>query len=162
MINKTKCTPEYPICSNVVDYPHELINEIMDRLKDRYAEVFGNDEVVENGDKVAQRFDNVDENGNPYQYICDSEVMVHYPHSGFNMNKTSVTIVNTKRYRQGVRVETCGNTHKSCEKLSPLFKRTECRQVYHYRTLLTIDLNTNQPKMEKILLPSCCKCVILQ
>lgn len=79
----------------------------MDRQKNRYAEVFGNDVVVENGDKLAQRFDNVDEEGKPYENICDSDETVHYPRSGFNMDKKSVLIVNTKEYMQGVRVETC-------------------------------------------------------
>ncbi|XP_065087133.1 uncharacterized protein spz isoform X4 [Ochlerotatus camptorhynchus] len=160
--NKTECTPEYPICNDVTDYPNELINQIMDRQKGRYAEVFGNDVVVKNGDKLAQRFYNVDEEGNPYKYICDSEETVHYPRNGFNMDKKSVRIVNTKEYMQGVRVETCRNTHKPCEKLKPMFNKTECKQFFHYRTLLAIHPETSEPYKEKIILPSCCKCVILK
>lgn len=161
MTNK-ECTPEYPICNNVMDYPHDLINQIMDRQKDRYAEVFGDDVVVKNGDKLAQRFDNVDEEGKPYQNICDSEEMVQYPRSGFNLDKKSVRIVNTKEYKQGVRVETCRNPGKSCQKLEQMFSKTECRQFYHYRTILAINPETNEPYKEQIKLPSCCKCVILR
>ncbi|XP_065087135.1 protein spaetzle isoform X6 [Ochlerotatus camptorhynchus] len=160
-IDKTECTPEFPVCSNVFDYPHELINDIVGRQKDRYAEVFGNDVVVESGDKLVQRFDNVDEDGNAFEYICDSEERLIHPKSGFTTDNTSVMIINTKDYMQGVRIETCRRRGEPCEKLSPLFARTECKQVYHYRTLLAIDPKTNQPYKEKFKLPSCCKCVIV-
>lgn len=160
-IDKTECTPEYPICSNVFDYPDELINDIVGRHKDRYAEVFGNDVVVESGDKLVQRFDNVDENGNAFEYICDTEERLIHPKSGFNTDDKPVMIINTKDYMQGVRIETCRNRGQPCDKLSALFAKTECRQVYHFRTLLAIDPRTNQPYKENFKLPSCCKCVIV-
>lgn len=160
-IDKTECTPDYPVCNNVIDYPHELINDIVGRQKDRFAEVFGNDVVVENGDKLVQRFDNVDENGNSFEFICESEERLIHPKSGFNTDNKSIMIVNTKDYMQGVRIETCRSRGQPCEKLSPLFGKTECRQIYHYRTLLAIDPKTNQPYKEKFKLPSCCKCVIV-
>lgn len=157
-IDKTECTPELPVCNNVSDYPHELINDIVGRQKDRYAEVFGNDVVVESGDKLVQRFDN--EDGNAFEYICDSEERLIHPRSGFTTDNKSVMIINTKDYMQGVRIETCRSRGQPCDKINALFSRTECKQVYHYRTLLAIDAKTNQPYKEQFRLPSCCKCVI--
>ncbi|XP_019555363.1 uncharacterized protein LOC109424643 isoform X2 [Aedes albopictus] len=159
-IDRTECTPDYPVCSNVIDYPQELINEIVGRQKDRYAEVFGNDIVLTDGDKLVQRFD-VDENGNSFEFICESRERLIHPRSGFNADNKSIMIVNTNDYMQGVRIETCSTQGQPCEKLNPLFGKTECRQLFHYRTLLAIDPKTNQPYKEKFKLPSCCKCVII-
>ncbi|XP_062540377.1 uncharacterized protein LOC134208405 isoform X2 [Armigeres subalbatus] len=160
-IDKRECTPEYPICVNMDDYPHELINDIVDRQKERFAEVFGNDVVVENGDKLVQRFDSVDDSRNAFRYICPSEERLIHPKSGFDKDEKRVMIINTQNYMQGVRIETCLSGGKPCENLNALFSKTECRQVYHYRTLLAIDPITNQPYKEKFKLPSCCKCVIM-
>lgn len=143
-IDRTECTPDYPVCSNVIDYPQELINEIVGRQKDRYAEVFGNDIVLTDGDKLVQRFD-VDENGNSFEFICESRERLIHPRSGFNADNKSIMIVNTNDYMQGVRIETCSTQGQPCEKLNPLFGKTECRQLFHYRTLLAIDPKTNQP-----------------
>ncbi|EAT34304.1 AAEL013434-PA [Aedes aegypti] len=159
-IDRTECTPDYPVCTNVIDYPHDLINDIVGRQKERFAEVFGNDIVLNDGDKLVQRFD-VDENGNSFEFICESRERLIHPRSGFNTDNRTIMIINTKEYMQGVRIETCSSQGQPCVKLNPLFGKTECRQLYHYRTLLAIDPQTNQPYKEKFKLPSCCKCVII-
>ncbi|XP_065094224.1 protein spaetzle-like [Ochlerotatus camptorhynchus] len=151
------CSPDYPICTNVVDYPQQLVNEIIARQEYRFAEVFGDDVVMDSGDTLIKRFDTSDD-----EFICMSEEKLVHPQSGYTIKDQLVMIVNTPSYMQGVRIETCRNPGESCNKLQYLISMytTECKQLYHYRTLLAFDAVTNQPYKESFRLPSCCKCVI--
>ncbi|EDS40441.1 sptzle 1B [Culex quinquefasciatus] len=151
------CGPDFPICTNVLDYPQQLVNAIVARHEHRFAEVFGNDVVVNSGDHLDKRFDTSDD-----EFLCQSREKLVHPQSGYTMDKRLVMIVNTPSYTQGVRIETCANGGRSCHKLDHVlsFYRTECKQLYHYRTLLAIDTVTNQPYKESFRVPSCCKCVM--
>lgn len=151
------CSPDYPICTNVVDYPQKLVNDIIARQEYRFAEVFGDDVVVDNSDTLEKRFDTSDD-----EFLCPSVEKLVHPQSGYTVNDKLVMIVNTPNYMQGVRIETCSNPGKACHKLQHLISlySTECKQLYHYRTLLAFDKITKQPYKESFRLPSCCKCVI--
>uniref|UniRef100_T1D488 Putative spatzle n=1 Tax=Psorophora albipes TaxID=869069 RepID=T1D488_9DIPT len=151
----TECSPTYPICTNVNNYPDQMINNIVSRHKERFSEVFGNDVVVEDGDKLVQRFDGTD-----LDALCESVERLIHPKEGFTKDDQKIMIVNTQDYTQGVRIETCRSGGNPCDSLSKVFAKTECRQLYHYRTLLAIDPKSNQPYKEKFRLPSCCKCFI--
>lgn len=151
------CTPDYPICSNVEDYPHDKINDIVSKYKQQFAGVFGEDVVVPEGDNLVPRFDTSDD-----MPLCYSVERLIHPQEGFTKDRTKLKIVNTKEYKQGVRVELCGNPGQTCNELDGLLgqRTTECKQLYHYRTLLAVDPLTNQSYKESFKLPSCCKCVI--
>lgn len=156
-IDDTECRPEFPICTNVADYPQKLVDEIVSRHEQRFAEVFGNDVVIDSGDELHQRFDTSDD-----EFLCTSEEKLVHPQSGYTMEEKLIMIVNTPNYSQGVRIEVCRNPEQPCSKLeylTSLFK-TNCKQLYHYRTLLAINPATKQPYKESFRLPSCCKCVI--
>lgn len=155
--NSEDCSPDYPICTNVVDYPQQLVNEIIARQEYRFAEVFGDDVVIDSGDTLEKRFDTSDD-----EFICTSEEKLVHPQSGYTIKDKLVMIVNTPNYMQGVRIETCKNPGGSCHKLQHLISMytTECKQLYHYRTLLAFDAVTKQPYKESFRLPSCCKCAI--
>lgn len=151
------CSPDYPICTNVMDYPQQLVNDIIARQEYRFAEVFGDDVVVDNSDTLEKRFDTSDD-----EFLCPSVEKLVHPQSGYTVNDKLVMIVNTPNYMQGVRIETCSNPGNACHKLQHLISlyTTECKQLYHYRTLLAFDTKTKQPYKESFRLPSCCKCVI--
>ncbi|XP_062565567.1 protein spaetzle-like [Armigeres subalbatus] len=157
-IDKTEdCNPDYPICTNVIDYPQQLVNDIIARQEYRFAEVFGDDVVIDNDDTLEKRFDTSDD-----EFLCTSIEKLVHPQSGYTIHNKLVMIVNTPSYMQGVRIETCRNPGKACHKLEHLVSlySTECKQLYHYRTLLAFDALTKQPYKESFRLPSCCKCVI--
>lgn len=151
------CSPDYPICTDVEDYPQQLVNEIISRQEYRFAEVFGDDVVMDSGDTLEKRFDTSDD-----EFLCLSEEKLVHPQSGYTIEDKLVMIVNTPNYMQGVRIETCRNPGGSCYKLEYLISMytTECKQLYHYRTLLAFDAVTKLPYKESFRLPSCCKCVI--
>ncbi|XP_058822002.1 protein spaetzle-like [Topomyia yanbarensis] len=156
-IDEEECRPEFPICTNISDYPQQLVNEIIARHEQRFAEVFGNDVVVDTGDELYQRFDTSDD-----EPLCTSEERLVQPQSGYTMDKKLVMIVNTPNYTQGVKIEICHHPEEPCRKLDHLTSlfSTKCKQLYHYRTLLAINPVTKQPYKESFRLPSCCKCVI--
>ncbi|XP_065087136.1 uncharacterized protein LOC135708884 [Ochlerotatus camptorhynchus] len=129
-------------------YPTELIDEIMNQHINSFEGAFGNDMV--NGDKLNSRFDISND-----QYFCDSEETLIHPAEGFTWQNSSVRIVNTKNYKQGVRIEKCRNEGKPCKFCDG---NTVCKQLYHYRTLVAINLDARKPYRELIQLPSCCKC----
>lgn len=156
-LKKESCSPEFPICNNVDNYPHNKINDIVAKYKQQYAGVFGEDVVVPEGDALVTRFDT--SNDRP---LCYSVERLIHPQEGFTKDKINLTIVNTKEYKQGVRVELCSNPAQTCNELDGLMGqyRTECKQLYHYRTLLAVHPKTGELYKESFKLPSCCKCVI--
>uniref|UniRef100_B8RJ60 Sptzle 1B n=1 Tax=Culex tarsalis TaxID=7177 RepID=B8RJ60_CULTA len=81
---------------------------------------------------------------------------------GFTEDKRVLIVVNTQEYKLGVRVELSSNTGQICNELERLMGqyRTECKQLYHYRTLLAVHPRTGELDKESFKLPSCCKCVI--
>lgn len=151
------CNPDYPICNKVEDYPHEKINDIVAQYKQKYAGVFGEDVVVPAGDTLVTRNGFSDDTP-----LCLSVEKLIHPQRGFTKTSKNLTIVNTKEYRQGVRVEICSNPGQVCNELNGFTgnQKIECKQLYHYRTLLAIDPDTREPYKESFKLPSCCKCVI--
>lgn len=151
------CNPDYPICNKVEDYPHEKINDIVAQYKQKYAGVFGEDVVVPAGDTLVTRNGFSDDTP-----LCLSVEKLIHPQRGFTKTSKNLTIVNTKEYRQGVRVEICSNPGQVCNELNGFTgnQKIECKQLYHYRTLLAIDPETREPYKESFKLPSCCKCVI--
>uniref|UniRef100_A0A1Q3FFK0 Putative spatzle n=2 Tax=Culex tarsalis TaxID=7177 RepID=A0A1Q3FFK0_CULTA len=154
---KESCNPEFPICNNVDNYPHDKINDIVAKYKQQYAGVFGEDVVVPEGDALVTRFDTSSD-----RPLCYSVERLIHPQEGFTKDKINLTIVNTKEYKQGVRVELCSNAGQICNELEGLMGqyRTECKQLYHYRTLLAVHPKTGELYKESFKLPSCCKCVI--
>lgn len=154
---KELCTPEFPICGNVDNYPHDVVNDIVAKYKQQFAGVFGEDVVVPLGDTLVQRFDTSDDTP-----LCTSVERLIHPQEGFTKENKNIKIVNTKEYKQGVRVELCQNPKGSCNLPEGLLgmQRTECKQLYHYRTLLAVDPESGRSYKESFKLPSCCKCVI--
>lgn len=153
--NGNLCLPEHPVCTNVNNYPQQLINALVAPYAYRFAEVFGNDVVLEDSESLQPRFDTSDDD-----FLCMSDEKLVHPQSGYTMEEKLVMIVNTPNYMQGVRIEICRKPGKPCSNLEVIsMYRTECKQLYHYRTLLAIDAVTKQPYKESFRMPSCCKCV---
>lgn len=102
VLERLECSSDELICNNVTNYPEQLVDDIIAKHGLRFSEIFGNDVVITNGDKLVQRFDYPDE-----EFLCGSEERLVHPKSGKNQKNQEVMIVNTAAYIQGVRVETC-------------------------------------------------------
>lgn len=133
-------------------YPDDLINEIMTLNNATFQGVFGDDVVIPDGDALNSRSDTANA-----PFLCESEQLLIHPKEELSRNNSMVWIVNTKDYKQGVRIEKClkrqlGKPCNFCD------ADTECKQLFHYRTLVAVDKVTKKPYKEQVLLPSCCKC----
>lgn len=150
------CSSKDGLCLLVPDYPIDEVNQIMNEHVERYAALFGNDIIAPEGDKLVPRFDTSDD-----EYLCNSVEKLVHPKSYFENGQNSL-IVNTDKFKQGVRIETCAGVDLPCNKIEGLssLKTTACKQVYHYRTLVSIDFNSKKPVNIPVRIPSCCKCVI--
>lgn len=139
------------------EYPHQTVDEIVTLHGDRYTAVFGNDILTSTGQN--NTMEQMKLTGS--EFICTSEEKLIHPVKGFNAKNKRVTVVNTPRYQQGVRVETCSHAGRMCNTVEHATSAytTECVQIYHYRTLLAIDLRTRELYKEHIRLPSGCKCL---
>lgn len=132
----------------VATYPEDLIDGIMEKHKVNFEGAFGNDLI--NGDILNSRSDIPSDD-----FFCATEERLIHPTDGLTVKNLSVWIVNTKSHQQGVRIEKCVNEGKPCRFCDG---NTVCKQMFHYRTLVTVNPNTNKPSKEFIQFPSCCKC----
>lgn len=142
-----------PPAQSKIDYPVELIDKIMTINRASFEGAFGEDVVIPEGDALNRRSDTPDE-----PFLCESSERLTHPQEGQTRNNSKVWIVNTKNYKQGIRVEICrypGDPCRYCDFDSI------CKQVYHYRTLVAVDKKTNELYKEQILLQSSCKCAKL-
>lgn len=132
------------------EYPTDLINEVMNTHRLVFEGAFGDDLVIPAGDALNAR-----SNAFGDEFLCDSAETLVHPRSGTTRNNSTVWIVNTEDYKQGVRIETCRYKGKQCNFCEV---NAICKQVYHYRTLVAVDKISGKATKEQILLPSCCKC----
>lgn len=135
------------------EYPVDLINVILISNRASFEGAFGDDFVISDGDALNTRSDTPDE-----PFLCESNERLFHPLEGRTRNNFTVWIVNTKDYKQGVRIETCRYVGKPCKFCE---FDTACKQIYHYRTLVAVDTKTKELYKEQILLPSSCKCAKL-
>lgn len=156
-LNNSLCTPESPFCTGIrTKGENEKMDQIMASHLDLFAGVFGDDLVIPHGDTLAVRSDNDEDNLD--EPLCTSRELVIHPHYGFDKTKRNLTIVNTEKHKQGVRVEFCVNADHPCTTLK-LGHATMCKQMYYTRTLLAKHPEKEEFYLEHFILPSCCKCV---
>lgn len=129
-------------------YPTELIEHIVNEHIASFQGAFGNDTL--NGDQLDARMDISND-----QFFCDSEESLIHPPVGLTSKNSSVMIVNTNNYQQGVKIEKCRNEGQPCKFCDG---NTVCKQLYHYRTLVAIDIFNRTLSKELIRMPSSCKC----
>lgn len=152
LIDRKSTPSEDPFrIDSAIDYPTDFINEIMNSHKASFEGAFGDDTVIPAGDSLYSRSHTSSD-----EFLCDSEEKLIHPRSGSTRNNSTVWIVNTEDFKQGVRIETCRNAGKPCNFCAG--EETACKQVFHYRTLVAVNKKSGGVTKEQILLPSCCKC----
>lgn len=151
-INSDKCNMDIPICSNPADYPQRLMDAVVEANPFNMLKIFENDLLPRSAHTSA-----IEEEES---FLCESSERLIHPRSGLTPNNDTVLIINTSQFHQAVRVEMCSNPGGTCRQLANFLFRTECKQIYMTRTLLAVNITTNEPYKESFRLPSCCKCVI--
>lgn len=154
--------PEFEQCSNnqtyCIDdnnYPSNRIEELMKKYEHKYLDVFGRDEVDPN---IASRA-NIP--GEEEITMCDVSERVIFPQAAKRMDGSATYIVNTPKYKQGIRISECLRPDKPCNYPEEFSngRRTMCRQQFFYRELLSVGPD-EKPIKDKFPFPSCCSCAI--
>lgn len=153
MANVSQCAEtNQTYCTNYDNYPTEFIEEFLQKHLHKYAVVFGSDMI---STEIITR-NNADEEIT----LCDSYEEVIYPQVGKNQNGIDLFIVNTEEFKQGVRISRCRDRGEQCNKMGDsLFGyRTECKQHFVYRELLSFRPDGTTIMKEKYEFPACCSC----
>ncbi|XP_031629375.1 protein spaetzle-like isoform X2 [Contarinia nasturtii] len=154
MANVSRCADSnLSYCTNDTSYPMDIIEKLLRKQLHKYADAFGSDMISTN---ISTRYGGADE-----ITLCDYYEEVIYPKSGRNQKGVDMFIINTNDHKQGVRVSKCVNNGQTC-RMSENFPngyRTECKQHFVYRELLTLapDQTITRDKFE---FPACCSCAV--
>uniref|UniRef100_A0A2M4BTH0 Putative secreted protein n=2 Tax=Anopheles marajoara TaxID=58244 RepID=A0A2M4BTH0_9DIPT len=138
-------TDSYP-----TDYPFQQIQEILERKRGMYREVFDNTIQQE---KLVTRIDSPSD-----KYLCSSRVAHKYP--TYHRESNSY-IVNVQDFYQGVTFDECDEVGAPCSKTcDSISSRYECEQIYGQMEVLTVprDATSWTFKRQTLSFPSSCKC----
>lgn len=155
-ITEPRCANGGTFCTEVDNYPVNVVEIVIKTDVKKYEGLFGDDLV--SSLNISERFDPGEE-----EVLCKSEEKLIYPKLAKSNNDTWLYIINHNEYRQGIRIEMCasGTAGKKCSLTDsfPNSYTTECRQKYIYRHLVALNEKKETIK-ELFRFPSCCQCVI--
>lgn len=153
--NVTRCAVNnLSFCTTLDGYPIDVIQILLQEHLHKFADVFGSDMISTN---ITNRSDASDE-----ITLCDFIEEVIYPTSGKNINGEELFIINTKEHKQGIRVSRCKDRGASCSMSDhfPNGYRTECKQHFVYRELLSLSSDGHSVTKDKFEFPACCSCAV--
>ncbi|XP_058792972.1 protein spaetzle isoform X2 [Phymastichus coffea] len=158
-ISMRQYTPHKPLCNHstfcedVPNYPNNIIDVELRMNKDLKL-LSVSDSVP---DDISNRMNGPSEDNS----LCDSYEKIVFPKSAESKSKEWFFIVNQDNFRQGVRVEICGNENSVCDMFDGFYEgyKTICKQKYIYRQLVALSRN-GQMKPETFRFPSSCCCHI--
>ncbi|CAD7091073.1 unnamed protein product [Hermetia illucens] len=149
---KCKANGTEVLCQGVENYPANELESLIKSDATRYMELFGEDLLI----GLSTRFDHPGE-----ESLCRNSERLVYPQSGLNKDEKWLFIVNHDKYKQGIRIEECLGAGEQCSLTEsfPNNYKTECRQHYVYRQLLSLSPQGRIVK-EQFRFPASCKCVV--
>ncbi|XP_035789876.1 uncharacterized protein LOC118465604 [Anopheles albimanus] len=151
--NSSSGTPTYDFGTDSypADYPFQQIQEILERKRGMYREVFDNTIQQE---KLVTRIDSPTDG-----YLCSSHVAHKYP--TYHRESNSY-IVNVQDFYQGVTFDECDEVGALCSKTcDSISSRYECEQIYGQMEVLTVPRDASAGwtfKRQTLSFPSSCKC----
>ncbi|PSN50505.1 hypothetical protein C0J52_10715 [Blattella germanica] len=157
---KPACAKNLNYCLYNDDYPIGTVLEILNNYHDDMHHLYGGLNHYPPQEYVAH-----DNHTHGYRFkgnfVCESEVQYIRPGWAKNWKNEWVAVVNTEKYPQNVRVETCKFGGKKCEYLPPCYK-SFCIQRYTYVKLLCIDPYKphRRPIVDVFEVPAACSCFV--
>ncbi|XP_055389809.1 protein spaetzle-like [Condylostylus longicornis] len=144
-------------CTQVDNYPIDDVIKAIQEDSTKFEAVFGEDSLPEIPTEISQRID--PDFGE--ETLCQSVERLIFPQAGMTKDNNWSFIINHENYTQGIRIEECLKPGKPCLMAEnfPNGYRTECKQKYIYRQLLSMNEH-GIIKKDQFQLPSCCKCYI--
>ncbi|XP_014212031.1 protein spaetzle-like [Copidosoma floridanum] len=137
--------------SSVINYPDEAVQSAL--RKNRHLMLMPANDIIRSGMSLQAFTDNPDEIS-----LCNKIERIVYPRAAKNIYNKWQFVINTKYFRQGIRVELCTDTESPCRFLDslPVGYKSKCRQNFIYRQLLT--LNGANLEMVAHRVPVSCSC----
>ncbi|CAH0383386.1 unnamed protein product [Bemisia tabaci] len=154
------CAREMNFCMHTVDYPddrvHDTIDSYYDEVRTIYNELhqYSAEEFITD-DNVTHKF------RHKGHFVCESEVAYIRIGWALNWKNKWMIVINTDKYPQSVRIETCKYPNGKCEYLPPCYK-SMCIQRQMPVKLLAIDPNKphHRPMVDVFQIPTSCACFV--
>ncbi|XP_033607221.1 neurotrophin 1-like [Cryptotermes secundus] len=157
---KPNCAQDMFFCLYDNDYPTDTVHDIINNYHDDIHHMYHGLNQYPQKEYIAH--DNYTHGyrhkGN---FVCESDVSYIRPGWAKNWKNEWVTVVNTEKYPQSIRVELCKYGGKKCEYLPPCYK-SFCVQRYAYVKLLCVDpFNPHhRPIVDVFEIPTACSCFV--
>lgn len=157
---RPECAINENYCLYNQHYPLDKVNAIIDRYYNDVRHIYTDLYQFPPHDIVY--YDNRTLNyRHGGHFICESSVQYLRPGWAQNLYGEWVAVINTDKFPQSVRIETCRYKDKRCEYLPPCYK-SRCVQRYNYVKLLSLDpyRPTYKPIVDVFQIPSACSCFV--
>ncbi|XP_034240285.1 uncharacterized protein LOC117644777 [Thrips palmi] len=155
-----RCANGQPFCLYDQEYPQQRVHEILNTYHDDANTLYHalhryNPQELINRDNQTHNY------RHRGHFACESEVAYLRPGWARNWKDQWVAVVNTDKFPQMVRVETCKFLNQKCEFLPPCYK-SSCMQRFAATRLLCVDpANPHQrPTIDVFEMPVACSCFV--
>ncbi|XP_068212443.1 LOW QUALITY PROTEIN: neurotrophin 1-like [Palaemon carinicauda] len=143
------------------EYSREKVNTIIDRFYNDVRHLYNDLYQFPPSDLIYYDNRTLHSHRGGGHFVCESSVQ--YLRHGWaqNLHGEWVAVINTDKFPQSIRVETCRYKDKRCEYLPPCYKSI-CVQRYNYVKLLCLDpyRPTYRPTVDVFKVPSACSCFV--
>lgn len=154
------CGASEKYCLVSSDYPLDKVNSIIDRYYNNVLHLY-NDLYRFPPHDIMYHDNRTHGYRHGGHFVCESAVQYVRPGWAQNIRGEWVAVINTDKYPQSVRVESCKYKNKRCEFLPPCYK-SKCVQRYSYVKLLSVDPYRPEykPTVDVFEVPSACSCFV--
>ncbi|XP_069959426.1 neurotrophin 1 isoform X3 [Cherax quadricarinatus] len=167
---RPQCAGTSNYCLYDRNYPLDKVNAIIDRYYNDIRHIYGDlyrfpthdiiyyENVTRHYSSSSGARHHLRREGH---FVCESTVEYVRPGWAQNLRGEWVAILNTDKFPQTMRVETCSYGGKRCEYLPPCYK-SSCVQRYSYVRLLCVDPYhpTLKPVVDVFQIPAACSCFV--
>ncbi|XP_045111443.1 neurotrophin 1-like [Portunus trituberculatus] len=155
------CAGPGKYCAFDRNYPMDKVNAIVDRFYNDVQILY--DDLYHIPARDLLYYDNTTTPSarRGGHFVCESAVDYIRPGWAQNLRGEWVAILNTDRFPQTVKIETCRYGNKRCEYLPPCYK-SRCAQRYSYTRLLSLNphLPSLRPVIDVFQIPTACSCFV--
>ncbi|XP_063592716.1 neurotrophin 1-like isoform X2 [Penaeus indicus] len=154
------CGASEKYCLINSDYPLDKVNAIIDRYYNNVLHLY-NDLYRFPPHDIMYHDNRTHGYRHGGHFVCESAVQYVRPGWAQNIRGEWVAVINTDKYPQSVRVESCKYQGKRCEFLPPCYK-SKCVQRNTYVKLLSVDPYRPEykPTVDVFEIPSACSCFV--
>ncbi|XP_068212703.1 neurotrophin 1-like isoform X2 [Palaemon carinicauda] len=159
--HRPDCAIDEDYCTYNQLYPLDKVNTIIDRFYNDVRHLYSDLYQFPPSDLIYYDNRTLHSHRGGGHFVCESSIQYLRPGWAQNLHGEWVAVINTDKFPQSIRVETCRYKDKRCEYLPPCYK-SKCVQRYNYVKLLCLDpyRPTYRPTVDVFKVPSACSCFV--